>query len=496
MYGKRRSMYASRPTFSSKRSGREVAVTVTHREFLQDVIVSDSDFQLLPNGGYALQPGNATTFPWLSTIAGQFTSYKCHRGRFDFVSTYGTAVGGPGTVTTTTATFTSPANAALGSISMAIQYDTVLPPWTTKTAMLSDTGSTSGRPSENQHINWAISKSHLVLDKLYVRTGQVPPNTDQRLFDLGTLYVSSDGMQIPFIIVDDVPIATPIKVGELWVDYSFTFYKPMIPTVPDDPVPVAPTAAISYLIDSATGIGWGGIQGQDTPLPGSKGAFGPCNVSGTQNTDQGLVYYPVLPNGEPNQPLIDSLNMPTFTGDVINFYPEGDATVGNQRTYRIDITWIFGTGLAQQIGFGAFNYASPRVPPPGGGALGDNALLTNNVFIGYESFNNLSSNDPTDGSNVVSEWTLGLVCWLIDPSKSGSIVAKYAGPPNLLWPPAPLTATGGDGAAYKANVLLDVSIIPNDLSIANYSGPKELGSVFKPGAMKRLSKVEKAHLPL
>jgi len=465
-------MYASRPSIATKRSGRTVEVHVNHREFVQDITIDNGAFTLLPQEGYAINPGNPYTFPWLSTIAGQFTSYKCHAGSFDFVSTYGVAIGGPGAITSGTTTLVSPGKASLGSVSMAVQYDTILPAWKTKTAMLSDTGSTSGRPSENQHIRWQVDKSNLVLDTLYVRTGNVPKNADQRLYDIGTLYLAADGMQIPFYVLDDVPIPIPMKIGELWVNYSFTFYKPMISADPDPiPDPYVPTAATAFALADQTGIGWGGYSGSKA---GSFGLWGPIHVKASQDLDAGLCIYPTDADETPNQQMLDTMAFPTFTNDTITFYSEDGASQGKQRVYEIETFFNFGTEIGSGQGSGAFNYQSPRIGPVD--ALNDTIWALNNVFVASSTLNDtqISTADATE--QAVKRWTWKITCWLIDPTRGGTFTCTYVNPPNRVFPPADELATGGPYATTKAQIGVSTSLVPLDVSLALYGGPQQLAS--------------------
>ena len=421
---------------------------------------------MIPIGGYSLNPGQASTFPWLSQIAGQFTAYECHYGAFQFVSTYGTAIGGPGAVTSGTSTLVSPANAALGSVSMAIQYDTVLPAWVDKQSMLSDTGAVSGRPSENMVCQWNVRESTLPLRKLYVRTGEPAANTDLRMYDFGTLYVSSDGMQIPFNVVDSVPIRQPIKVGELWVDYSFTFYKPF--TAPVAPEPTQPTPLSIVAQVDLQYCGWGGG-------PTGAGAFGPKSSQ--------TVLYPVLEGGGPNTELIAAFNMPTVSNNTITLPAEPGTTIATSRAYRIDIQYTFNASM--QIGTQvAWNYNPVPVPPPGDTFdtthpqvspwIGDNVqfemLAPNNAYL----------KDNGDQSAITySSWSLSVIVWLNNPELPGTLTAQ-TDLVNGQWLYAPqynLTYPGETHAAALADVIMTIGLISNEQ--AALSGKGVLQSTFK-----------------
>ena len=447
-----------RPTVQSEKIGQDIAVTVSHREFITDITVEDSKFLLYPASGYSLNPGQSNTFPWLSNIAQNFTSYKCHGGNFTFVSTYGNAVGASSS--------TSPANAALGSVSMAIQYDTVLPPWTTKQAMLADTGSISARPSNNMVCKWNVTKENMPISKLYVRPGEPAANSDLRMYDFGTLYVAVEGMQIPIVEVEGIPVPLPIKIGELWVDYSFTFYKPLITPVADEPPDNAPVVATSYIIIKTGQLGWGGVLGS---IAGSVGAFG--DLQTPANTQQigpdTAVLYPVLPGGAPDNAQIAALKLPSFTGDTIYVYPEQGASRENQRYYRTVISYKANTPFVNDIGLVATNYVNPAtVPSTPPTVTTSNAWLLNNVTIANVECNDVTANAVAAS---ISSWSFTVTYYLTNPSEPGTIAAKYDNySGNERFPPATATATGGADATVEIACQVTTTLIPFNLANALY----------------------------
>jgi len=449
-----------RPTVSSEKIGQDIAVTVSHREFITDITVEDSKFLLYPASGYSLNPGQSNTYPWLSNIAQNFTSYKCHGGNFTFVSTYGNAVGASSS--------TSPANAALGSVSMAIQYDTVLPPWTTKQAMLADTGAISARPSNNMVCKWNVTKENMPISKLYVRPGEPAANSDLRMYDFGTLYVAVEGMQIPIVEVEGLPVPLPIKIGELWVDYSFTFYKPLITPVADEPPDNAPVAATSYLV-LETGIGFGGINGA---IAGSLGTFGNMQSANSQQIGPDTtVLYPLLPSGSPDTAQIAALKLPSFNGDTIYVYPEQGASRENQRYYRTVISYKAGTPFVNDIGVMATNYVNPTtVPTTPPTVTTSDAWILNNVSIANVECSDVAANGVTAS---MSSWSFTITYYLTNPSEPGTLSAKYQ--PSVAgallterFPPALATAPGGVDATVEIACQVTTTLVPFNLANALY----------------------------
>jgi len=62
------------------------ATRVRHREFIRTIKMDSGAFSVSP---FRLQPGDATTFPWLSPIARNFQQYKFLGCVLEFVSTSG-----------------------------------------------------------------------------------------------------------------------------------------------------------------------------------------------------------------------------------------------------------------------------------------------------------------------------------------------------------------------------------------------------------------------
>lgn len=61
----------------------------------------------------------------------------------------------------------------------------------------------------------------------FIRTGGIPPGTDQRLYDLCNFQIATSGMQSADSII-----------GELWVTYAVKFFKPQLSTLAENPLAV------------------------------------------------------------------------------------------------------------------------------------------------------------------------------------------------------------------------------------------------------------------
>jgi len=170
-------------------------VRVTHREYLGDVYSSTSSFSLV---SFNINPGLATTFPWLSPIAGQFTGWKPMGIVAEFVSEgsdYANVAG-------------------LGFVALASNYNALAPVYTNKRELLNSQFATAAKPSVTfQH--WIECKDDNVpQEKLYVRSGAVSSG-DLRLYDLSVLNLAVGGNT-----------ASGVIIGELWITYDIILMLP------------------------------------------------------------------------------------------------------------------------------------------------------------------------------------------------------------------------------------------------------------------------------
>lgn len=176
-------------------------VRICYREYIGDVTTTNRTFDNIMQ--WRLNPGLATEFPWLSGIAGQFQEYKWNNLAFSYISRSATAV--------------NSTDLALGSLMMATDYNTYNPLFPGKLACLQMAGCVSSGPQSNFVHVVNVKPSTTVVDRFYVR-GTTVPEGDLRLYDLGTTQLCCQGFQ------------AATTVGEIWVNYDVTFYKPKLDT--------------------------------------------------------------------------------------------------------------------------------------------------------------------------------------------------------------------------------------------------------------------------
>jgi hypothetical protein len=170
---------------------------VCHREYIGDYLGTAS----FNNNIFPLNPGVATTFPWLSSLAQNYQEYKFHGLIFEFRPLITDFI----------------PNGAPGVVVMATNYNADAPSYTTKQQMENSEFAVSVKPTRELMHGVECNGGQTVLPQLYVRTGAVPAGQDLRLYDLGNFQFATQNNPVQ-------------NLGELWVSYCVEFYKPILPT--------------------------------------------------------------------------------------------------------------------------------------------------------------------------------------------------------------------------------------------------------------------------
>nr|WRQ65659.1 structural protein [Tolivirales sp.] len=176
------------------------SVVVRHREYLTPIkgSVAFSAARFFP-----LQPGDATTFPWLSGLAIKYQQYKIRGMVFHYVPTSGFAVSGT--------------NPALGSVMIQTTYRAGDTPPTSKVEMLNEYWASEASPADPFCHPIECSPKENPFNVHYVRNAPIPDQNSLPLYDIGKTFVATQGMQADNQIV-----------GDLWVTYEIEFSKPQI----------------------------------------------------------------------------------------------------------------------------------------------------------------------------------------------------------------------------------------------------------------------------
>jgi hypothetical protein len=171
-------------------------IRVQEREFI-GIVVSSTTFA---NTSFLINPANATTFPWLSTIAQNFDEWEPNGIAFSYKST--------------SAAFNG-TNQALGVVIGATDYDVADANYFSRIEMESSAYCVSSKAADD----WV----HLIECDVEERGRRVlkclagasyPANTSAMDYVLGKFQVATDGQSVADMVL-----------GELWVSYDITFYK-------------------------------------------------------------------------------------------------------------------------------------------------------------------------------------------------------------------------------------------------------------------------------
>lgn len=192
------------------RSNKEFVVR--HREYITDIYSSSGPANTPSTFGnlvYPINPGDAKTFPWLSTIADKFEQYRIEGMVFEYKSLYSDAV-----VTQ---------NGSIGSIVLATEYNSGAPAFTSKQAMENYQFAQSAKPSLSVLHPIECAPKQNVLSELYIRPGAVPAGQDVKTYDFGDFQIASQGIPLG-------SAGAAVNLGELWVSYQIALIKPRIPT--------------------------------------------------------------------------------------------------------------------------------------------------------------------------------------------------------------------------------------------------------------------------
>lgn len=173
-------------------------VEICHREFLTD-IVGSTGFNI---NSLSINPGLASTFPWLSQLACYFEQYEVMGMIFEYVPSSGT---------------TTNVSPALGVVIFATEYDVYDSTFNSKQAMESYQFSSSTVPFAGMVHAIECARDTKPMVKQFTRSSPVPAGALLN-YDLGTFYYATQGMSSAY------------TCGELWITYHIRLSKPKINT--------------------------------------------------------------------------------------------------------------------------------------------------------------------------------------------------------------------------------------------------------------------------
>jgi len=228
------------------------AQTICEDEYIGEVIATSTGYA---NVQYAVNPGQATTFPWGSKIAALYEEYD-----FSYLEFYyKREVSEHATLGTT------------GKVILSFDYDASDIAPTTKQQVEDTVPHMDGMPSTPEirlRLDCARMRKNIAK---YVRPGALPANTDIKTYDVGNLNVSTYGLA-----------ASSGTLGELRVRYCCKFSEPVLAASQV----VGGVAHFSSLVSTTTNnLAGMALQAGYTPTLGGITAAGntvtfPANIPG------------------------------------------------------------------------------------------------------------------------------------------------------------------------------------------------------------------------
>lgn len=181
----------NKPKISAS-SSREGGIVIRHREYLDEAIGSDA----FNASTLSLNPGLPVTFPWLSTIANSFETYRFKRLWFIYKPSCPTTVG--------------------GKVILSVDYDANDPTPLSKVQQLQNKTMVDGPPWTEFRVELdprdmdSLGPRHFTRVNFAGVTGQ-----DVKTYDVGRLVMSTSGFTAPFSVC-----------GELWTEYEIELFTP------------------------------------------------------------------------------------------------------------------------------------------------------------------------------------------------------------------------------------------------------------------------------
>ncbi len=248
----------AQPSIAMTSSG----VRIRHRELIAS-IAGSTTVGVTP---FPLNPGMATTFPWLSPQAVQYDQYTFHKLHFEYISR--------------TDAFKT------GSVIMAPDYDAIDAPPTTEIAASTYQDSVEFSPMVDAVC--ALNKSSMfpMGPRKYVRSSIVP-FSDLKTYDAGNMFVLA------------IEENNTDLIGKLYVNYDVELFTPQTPSLSPDPVMDASiyrfgpqgvvsgaTTPVDTYVVTADPVGFGTpIAGVFSPIKGNYLILGEITFSGTTVSD-------------------------------------------------------------------------------------------------------------------------------------------------------------------------------------------------------------------
>jgi hypothetical protein len=193
-----RTIRTAKPQLESQRNGD---CRIRHREYIQDITAGTGSPSVFSVQTLPVNPGQQSTFPWLSQLAQRFESYRFDSLKFCFE---------------TESPSTTP-----GSLILGVDYDASDPAPVSKQQLMAYRSSVRSAPWE-YCCHTSLSEDLHKQKSYFVRPAGVPVSADVKLYDVGNLQVASQGA------------TSAATLGELYVEYDVLLMTPSFDALSDN----------------------------------------------------------------------------------------------------------------------------------------------------------------------------------------------------------------------------------------------------------------------
>ncbi len=176
------------------------SIIVRHKEFVGEIVGSQS---FTVQRTIALNPGLASSFPWLSKVAAAYQEYRIRGMVFHYIPSSGSSVGST--------------NTALGTIMFQTTYRASDSAPANKLEMLNEYCSNEVVPSDTLAHPIECDPAENPFNIQYIRSTAVPAGDTPLSYDLGVTHIATSGMQVD-----------GKTIGDVWVTYEVEFKKPQV----------------------------------------------------------------------------------------------------------------------------------------------------------------------------------------------------------------------------------------------------------------------------
>lgn len=172
------------------------SIIVRHREYIGDVLSSTS----FASTSISLNPGLASSYPWLAKIASSFQQYKIHGMVIQYIPEVSEVAA---------------AEVSLGFVCLAAEYRTDLPSFPSLNQALESQFAVSIKPNCPVDLAIECDPRQSPYNTWYVRTNSVPSGEDIKTFDFVNVNVLVGNNQTGGVVL-----------GQLWNTYEIELFRP------------------------------------------------------------------------------------------------------------------------------------------------------------------------------------------------------------------------------------------------------------------------------